>query len=164
MHGTVAAKPNGALKGDQLASQLTAALKAPVSGDFAASGNLDFLYEIGITPQVDGTLELDEAKLQSAFASDSSGAVALLNQVAVNFDAIVDPYAKGGGTIEGSAKAFQDNAQYLDSLIPALQQIDSFSQQYSSQSYTAALLSLYGASTSESVFDSFPTSAFSQFA
>lgn len=155
---------DGALKGDQLASQLTAALKVPVSGDFAASGNLDFLYEIGITPQVDGTLALDEANLQSAFASDSSGAVALLNQVAVNFDAIVDPYAKGGGTIEGSAKAYQDNAQYLDSLIPALQQIDSFNQQYTSQNYAAALLSLYGASTSESVFDSFPKSAFSQFA
>lgn len=154
----------GALKGDQLASQLAAALKVPVSGDFAASGTLDFLYEIGITPQADGTLELDETELQSAFAGDASGAVALLNKVAVDFDAIVDPYARGGGTIEGSAQAFQDNAQYLGSLIPSLQQIDGFNQQYTSQQYTAALLSLYGASTSESVFDSFPTSAFSQFA
>lgn len=154
----------GALKGDQLASQLSAGLKAPLSDDLGASGALDFLHEIGITPQADGTLELDEAKLQSAFASDPSGAVALLNEAASDFEAVVDPFSKGGGTIEGSAKAFQDNALYLGSLIPALQQIGDLNQQYAAAQTTSVLLQIYGASINEGVFDSFPSKAFSKFA
>jgi flagellar hook-associated protein 2 len=155
---------NGALKGDALAARLAAALKAPLSEDFGASGALDLLYEIGITPQADGSLAVDEAKLQSAFAGDPSGAVALLNKAATDFDAIVDPFAKGGGTIEGSAKAFSDNALYLESLLPALQQMGDLNQQYAAAQTANALLQLYSASLTEGVFDNFPAKAFSQFA
>lgn len=154
----------GALKDDQLAAQLIAALKTPLSEDLGASGSLDFLHEIGITPQADGALGLDEAKLQSAFAGDATGAVALLNKAATAFDAIVDPYTRGGGTIEGSAKAFQHNARYLGSLIPALQQMGALNQQYTAAQTTSALLQIYGASINENVFDSFSSRAFSKFA
>lgn len=156
--------PGGALAKDPLASHLVSALKVPLSDAVAASGSFDQLYQIGITPQADGMLALDTATLQTAFATDSAGAVSVLTTAAQKFDAIAEPYAKGGGTIEAGAKVIQDNVLYLGSLIPALQQIGDQTQQYSSAQLTSALAQLYGASITDSVFDSFPDKAFSIFA
>lgn len=156
--------PGGALANDQLSVQLAAALKAPLSQSIAASGSFDQLYQIGITPQADGTLSLDTATLETAFAADADGAVSVLAAAALNFDALAEPYTIGGGTLEASAKAFQDNVLYLGSLIPALQQIGNQTQQYSSAHLTNVLTQLYGASVTGSVFDSFPDKGISVFA
>lgn len=145
----------GALANDPLAEQLAAALKGPLSDAFAATGSFDKLYQIGITPQADGTLALDTSVLDTAFAADSSGAVSLLNTAAQDFDAIGDIYAAGGGTISASSKAYQDNVQYLGSLLPSLQQMGDQTLQYSRDQITSALTQLYGASVTEQVLNGF---------
>lgn len=152
---------DGALAGDALAARLAAALEAPLSDSFATGGAFDYLYQIGITPQPDGTLALDEAALQSAFAADAAGATALLNEVAQDFDAVIDPYARGGGTIEAGAKAFQHDVLYLEKLLPSLQQIAEQTQAYADSRYAGLVAQLYAATLGESLFASFPAKAFS---
>ena len=109
-------------------------------------------------------LELDTDALQTAFAADAAGATSLLNQAALSFDALVDAYATGGGTIEMASKPYEDNALYLEGLIPGLQEIGALTEQYSAAQYARSVARIYASSLNESLFESFPTKAFSVFA
>lgn len=151
----------GALEGETSAGQLVSALQNTLSETFAAEGSFDQLWQIGITPQADGTLALDTDTFSAAYAEDAAGAASLLTEAAAAFDAVAEPYTMGGGLIEYTAGVYGDNLLDLQSALPALEAMGEQTQTYANQQYAAAVSQLYQWSLAESLFASYSSSLFS---
>ena len=153
-----------ALEGDAAASQLVNALEGQLSETFAgAAGSFDALYQIGITPQADGTLALDADTLSTAWAADAAGVESLLTEAGAAFDALADPYAAGGGIVEYSADVWGDNLLDLQMALPALEAMGAQTQAYANAQYVGAVSQLYSYSLAESLFASYQSSASTSF-
>ena len=163
----------GELAGDSVSATLLPALTAELSNNHA--GSLNYLYQLGVTAEVDGTLSLDDAALEAAFNADPAGAKALLNNAAISCDAVVDPYVKPGGIISSVNKVVQQDLAYLESRGVGLDAIGSFSQEFANRQYSAALARGYAAALNESIYatlssqfssgsTAFPSKGFSLFA
>lgn len=101
-------KTSGAMLGDSLLtgieSQLRRVLSTPVT---ANSGAYQTLASIGITTQADGSLALDETKLQSSLSGNFDAVARLFgseNGVAAKLFAQVDERLKTGGAIDARSK------------------------------------------------------------
>lgn len=147
----------GTLEGDTTATFLVSSLQSELSATFGASGSFDQLYQIGITPQADGTLAFDSATFATAYGTDAAGAQSLLSETANSFDALVDPYAAGGGLIESSAGLSGDNLLDLQMALPALESLADQSQTYANAQYASAIYQLYGSALAENLFAAFTT-------
>jgi len=155
--------PGGTLQGDTNATHLVASLQNELSATVAASGSFDQLYQIGITPQSDGTLAFDSATFATAYAADSAGVQSLLSETATTFDALADPYTTGGGLIESTAGIYGDNLLDLQMALPALESIGAQTQTYANAQYASAIYQLYGSALAENLFASFAAAATTSF-
>lgn len=150
----------GVLKGDTTATLLVSSLQNKLSAAFPAAGSFDRLYQLGITPQTDGTLALDTDTFATAYAADAAGVDSLLTETASTFDALVDPYTTGGGIIESTAGVYGDNLLDLKMALPALESMGAQTQsyanaQYASAQYASAVYRLYSTSLTENLYASF---------
>ena len=128
----------GALKGDTTSTQLVSSLQNELSANFAAAGSFSQLYQLGITPQTDGTLALDTKTFATAYAADAAGVASLLSETANSFDALVNPYTTGGGLIESTAVVYGDNLLDLEMALPALESMADQTQSYANAQYASA--------------------------
>ncbi len=154
----------GALEGDATASQMVNALQNQLSETFAgATGSFDALYQIGITPQADGTLALDTDTLSTAWAADAAGVDSLLTEAGSAYDTIADTYADSGGIIELTADVYGDNLIDLEMALPALQSMGEQTQAFANAQYAASVSKLYSYSLAETLFASYQSSASTSF-
>jgi flagellar capping protein FliD len=145
----------GVLKGDTTATLLVSSLQNKLSAAFPAAGSFDRLYQLGITPQTDGTLALDTDTFATAYAADAAGVDSLLTETASTFDALVDPYTTGGGIIESTAGVYGDNLLDLKMALPALESMGAQTQSYANAQYASAVYRLYSTSLTENLYASF---------
>ena len=145
----------GALEGDSTATQMVSSLQNELSATFTAAGSFDKLYQIGITPQTDGTLALDSDVFATAYAADSAGVESLLTETASAFDGLVAPYATGGGLIEATAGVYGDNLLNMELVLPALEYMGEQTQSYANAQYASAIYQLYGSALTENLVASF---------
>jgi hypothetical protein len=153
----------GALEGDTTASQLMAALQKELSATFSATGSFDQLYQIGITPQTEGTLALDTNNFATAYGADATGVASLLTETASTFDSLVNPYTTGGGLIDSTVGIYGDNLLDLKMALPALESMGAQTQSYANAQYASAIYQLYGASLAEDLFTSFAANSSTSF-
>lgn len=111
-------KTAGAMLGDSLLtgieSQLRRTLSTPVT---ANSGAYQTLANIGITTQADGSLALDEAKLQTALTGNFDAVAALFgseNGVAAKLFTQVDERLKTGGAVDTRSKNLVEQQKDLE--------------------------------------------------
>jgi len=147
--------PGGTLQGDTNATQLVSSLQNELSASFAATGSFDKLYQIGITPQADGTLALDSATFATAYAADSAGVQSLLGETVATFDALASPYTSGGGLIESTAGVYGDNLLDLKMALPALESMGAQTQSYANAQYAGAIYQLYSSALAENLVAAF---------
>lgn len=129
----------GALLGNStlrsIESQLRGAMNAGVEGD-----GYNWLFEIGITLNVDGTLRLDEAKLDEAIANDFSGVQAFFVGDAENpglaqqLDDALEAILADGGTLDLAVSSLESQIERLDQqYIRTEQQIERTMERYRAQ-------------------------------
>jgi flagellar hook-associated protein 2 len=113
-----------------IAFQLRRELGASVAGLDAA---LDTLSEIGITAGLDGTLNVDSAKLDAAFASNFDAVGELFSRedggIAARLDAVLEPYLRSNGILDernaslrATIEDIGDRRAALDVRLQALQE------------------------------------------
>ena len=107
----------GALLGDPLLrsveSNLRRELGRPVDG---LTGDYRTLSSIGITMNLDGKLELDQAKLREAMQADFQAVQRIFSSesgIAVRMDAIVSPHLSADGSIAHRNKSLDDRTKRL---------------------------------------------------
>ncbi|WP_218314125.1 flagellar filament capping protein FliD [Halomonas sp. 18071143] len=129
----------GALLGNStlrsIESQLRSVMNAGVEGD-----GYNWLFEIGITLNVDGTLRLDEAKLDEAIANDFSGVQAFFVGDAENpglaqqLDDALEAILADGGTLDLAVSSLESQIERLDQqYIRTEQQIERTMERYRAQ-------------------------------
>ena len=109
-------KTSATLQGDRIAVSLQGQLRNLVAAHSTASTVYDSLSSVGIHLQEDGSLKVDDGKLDSAlvnltevarlFSSDGAGNP-LAAGIARRFDMLADSNAGGGGTLEAREQALQ---------------------------------------------------------
>lgn len=129
----------GALLGNStlrsIESQLRSVMNSGVEGD-----GYNWLFEIGITLNVDGTLRLDEAKLDEAIANDFSGVQAFFVGDAENpglaqqLDDALEAILADGGTLDLAVSSLESQIERLDQqYIRTEQQIERTMERYRAQ-------------------------------
>ena len=103
-----ATKNAGPMLGDSLLTGIENELRSSISASVAGQGaGFQTLSSIGITTQADGTLAVDDSKLQKALAGNFDAVGALFgseNGVAARMFKQVDDRLKSGGTIDSRSK------------------------------------------------------------
>jgi len=97
----------GAMLGDSLLTGIENQLRRTLSSPVAGGGAYQTLASIGITTQMDGSLMLDEAKLQAALGSGFDSVAALFGSedgVAAKLFSQVDERLKSGGAVDTRSK------------------------------------------------------------
>ncbi len=102
------------------ASTLTKTIDQALSQSFQDSGSLTSLSDLGITVQSDGTLAIDQSKLQSAYASDPTGTRTVLDQAA---SAVTQALSGSGGASDQIQSQLKDYVNALMAQMPSLTQI-----------------------------------------
>ncbi len=123
-------KSKSALEGDGTLRQLQSQLRT-IASDVVSGGTLTNLYQAGITFKVDGTLQLDSAKLSGALATNFSDVANLFNAstgYATKFDALATATLAAGGTIPARISRIEDNIRRIgverDSLESRLKSVE----------------------------------------
>lgn len=113
-----ATKTAGPLLGDALVrgieAQLRSDLSDPVSG---LSGPYTTLSAIGITKQLDGTLKLDEAKLNEVLSENSSAVARIFgseNGVAARLSSHIEDQLKADAALDTRNKAIQKTLETIE--------------------------------------------------
>ena len=136
------------LAGDSgTASTLSKTLDQALSQSFQGSGSLTSLSDLGITVQSDGTLAVDQGKLQSAYASDPTGTRAVLDQAA---SAVTQALSGSGGANEQIHSQLKEFVNALMAQMPSLTQIlsgESGTGSSQNQSLLSSLAGLGGTGT-----------------
>jgi flagellar hook-associated protein 2 len=103
-----ATKNAGPMLGDSLLTGIENELRSSISSSVAGQGaGFQTLSSIGITTQADGTLAVDDSKLQKALTTNFDAVGALFgsdNGVAARMFKQVDDRLKSGGTIDSRSK------------------------------------------------------------
>lgn len=111
-------KTAGAMLGDSLLSGIESQLRRTLSTTVAGSGGASqTLAGIGITTQADGSLVLDETKLQTALTGNFDGVARLFgseNGVAATLFSQVDERLKTGGAVDLRSKNLVEQQQDLE--------------------------------------------------
>jgi flagellar hook-associated protein 2 len=128
--------PGGALAADGTARSFLASLGTGIYKNFAASTPYTNLTQIGITAKIDGTFSLNTAALQTAFNTNPTAAVSLVNQAAQNFDNLAKQYVQIGGPISNTLQNLKSLVTLLQSNnIGASQTSNSISQMQAAMRY-----------------------------
>lgn len=110
----------GALVGDSSVRSFMSAIRGelgtPVTG--AGAGELRLLTDLGISTQRDGTLRLDDAKLDSVLQNNFDQLGGMLtgrDGLMAKLENRVTPYTQTGGILDGRTKALQNTLSNVDS-------------------------------------------------
>ncbi len=131
---------SGSLATDPNAAQLMADLSSTLSQSFNVGGATTSLAQLGISIQPDGTLALDAGTLQSAYAADPTGTVAVLNQAALAFDCLASNYAGPGGSLVMESQTLQQSVLDQQLVVGAADTAALLAQQQGLQAYEAAMV------------------------
>ena len=104
---------SGTLFGDSLITTIERQIRNTLTNRIENSeSNYTSLASIGITTNSDGTLELDDSKLDTALADDYAGVTTLFSDdpkgVAFQIDIILENYLQTSGTIDGRTDSIND--------------------------------------------------------
>jgi len=106
---------------------------------FAGAGSFTGLAQVGIVAQAGATLTLNGSSLQSAFAADPAGTLALITQAAQAFDNLSNNYNAPDGTVPLESQAVQQDVTNLQTIGGAVANASAVSQQEAAQQYQSAL-------------------------
>jgi len=141
----------GVLAGEGIYRSLRSGLRDIMTSKITGveSGNPEYLSEIGITAQRDGTLSItDSEKFESALASGSSAIADLFNSsdgVATQVEELVEQYTSIGGFIDDSQDNITNRIENLDNRISRMDALlarreEQLRIQFSRMQETATLL------------------------
>ena len=111
----LAFKSKSTLEGDGTLRALQSQLRSIASG-VVTGGTLTNLYQAGIAFKVDGTLQLDSAKLNSALATNFNDVANLFNSAtgyATKFDALATATLSASGTIPARISRIEANIKTI---------------------------------------------------
>ncbi len=84
----------------------------------AASGAFQFLFELGVSTQLDGQLTLDSTVLESALATDPDGIADLFSNdpggIAVRFEALAGTLLESGGLFDSREESLNQQIKELE--------------------------------------------------
>jgi flagellar hook-associated protein 2 len=109
----------GELLGDSTLRSIERQLRSTLSSGVEGDG-FNWLYEVGITLKLDGTLELDEAKLDEAIASDLGGLEAFFAGsgeqagLAQQLDELLGRVLSDDGQLSRAISGLEDSISQLD--------------------------------------------------
>lgn len=106
-------KASGTLFGDSLITGIERQIRNTLTDRIENSdSNYTSLASIGVTTNSDGTLKLDDSKLDAALADDYAGVTTLFSNdpkgVAFKVDIILENYLQTSGTIDGRTDSIND--------------------------------------------------------
>ncbi len=111
-------KKAGALLGDPLLRNIESNLRRELGRSIdGLTGDYTTLSSIGITMNVDGKLQLDQAKLREAMAADFQSVQRIFSSesgIAVRMDAIISPHLSADGSISVRNKSLDDRTKRLE--------------------------------------------------
>jgi flagellar hook-associated protein 2 len=129
---------------DALLRGLRGSLSTTLLQSFNVGGSFQYLSEIGLEFQRDGTIALNESMFSDAFESHQADVERLLagtDSVDGAFDAVkaqIAEYTKAGGLVPDAKQRLTDQVSALDSRISAMQARLAIRRQTLLQEYTAA--------------------------
>jgi flagellar hook-associated protein 2 len=129
----------GALANDGTAAQLQQDISNTYLQNYATGGSFTSLAQIGVSANADGTLSLDANALQSAFQTDPTGTVSLLNQASQAFDNVANNYVAPGGLISAASQSLQQDVLNQQTLSGTAESALAVSLQQASAEYQSAL-------------------------
>jgi flagellar hook-associated protein 2 len=139
MKNSTAYKSGSALTGDATLRNLQTQMR-DIAATAVGSGNLTHLFDVGISFKADGTMQLDNTKLNSAMATNFNDVATLFNS-ATGFGTRFDQWAKStlaiDGTIANHTAAINKSISSISDQISTLEtRMTALQKQYSAQ-YTA---------------------------
>jgi flagellar hook-associated protein 2 len=123
-HYNAATKSAAALLGDPTLRGFASALRNAVASPFAGGGSFTALFELGVTTQVDGTLEVDAGRLGEALAEGYSAVSAFFGAeeagLAQRLDALLDGYLDDEGVLDGRTDSLRSGIEDVTTAREAL--------------------------------------------
>ncbi|WP_304639801.1 flagellar filament capping protein FliD [Pseudomonas sp.] len=107
----------GALVGDSSVRSFMSSMRSELGAPVNSGGELRILADLGITTQRDGTLKLDDAKLDAVMRNSFdqlSGMLTGSDGLMAKLESKVAPYTQTGGILDGRTKALQNTLSGLD--------------------------------------------------
>jgi len=105
----------GMLHADPTVSAIANRLRATLTGAISGAGNITTLSQLGMSWQRDGTLALDAAKFQTAYAaSPANVAAALGTAMATPLSTYIDTVVGSGGTIANRTDGINASITRID--------------------------------------------------
>ena len=105
-------KTSSSLQGDSMVRSLVTQIRSVV----ATQSNSNSLYDIGISIDQYGTMNINNAKLEDAIDNKELGGLFANDQtgIAEQFDTMIDNYVKSTGIISGREKSYQNEMTRLE--------------------------------------------------
>lgn len=106
----------GPLIGDASVRSFSSALRGAISST-SGNGDVRMLSDLGITTQRDGTLQIDQTRMNDALDNNFDQVSSLLtgdDGLMQRLDATADPYTRNGGILEGRTNALQNTLSSVD--------------------------------------------------
>ncbi len=116
-------KSGSALEGDAMLRSLQTQMRS-IAGAAVSGGSLSNLYEVGISFQATGVMQLDSAKLSSAMSADFNGVANLFNSAtgyATQYDALTTAALAVDGTFATKTNGFNQSIKSIDAQISTLE-------------------------------------------
>ncbi|NKF21772.1 flagellar filament capping protein FliD [Solimonas marina] len=113
-----------ALNGDAMVRGAQSTLRNLVGGSFSGAGTYQYLSQLGITTETDGTLTIDDDKLSTALDADSGSVQKLFggdDGLAAQLDTAIGRLVDDGGLVEARQDALQSR---LDDISDQFDQLD----------------------------------------
>ncbi|MBL4832896.1 MAG: flagellar filament capping protein FliD [Pseudomonas sp.] len=107
----------GPLVGDASVRSFSSAIRGELGSTVGGSEGMRVLADLGISTQRDGTLKLDEERLDAVLADSFdqvSGFLTGENGVLARLESKVNPYTQTGGILESRTKALQNTLSGVD--------------------------------------------------
>jgi flagellar hook-associated protein 2 len=108
----------GALVGDSSVRSFMSAIRGEFGTPVGGGGDLRLLTDLGITTQRDGTLRLDDTKLDAVLQNNFDQLGGMLtgkDGLMAKLESRVTPYTQTGGILDGRTKALQNTLSNVDS-------------------------------------------------
>jgi flagellar hook-associated protein 2 len=130
----------GELIGDSTVRTIESRLRSDLSSGVTDAGDIGMLADIGISLRVDGTLELDEARLEAALMQDPDGVGAFFageaaaDGMAGRLEATLDQLLDADGALEGAIGGAENRIESLNDRYTRTEQtIDATIARYQTQ-------------------------------
>lgn len=112
-------------------SQLVGTLNTPVSG---ASSTYDYLAQVGVSVQSDGTLSMNSQTLNTALSSDPNGTANLFASFAGNFVTLAQQLSGPNGLVQARTQGLNNDISNVQNQINQMQQyLNSYQQTLTNQ-------------------------------